>query len=186
MDERFNSSEVHVFRTYEEVESFMNVYETTNCVAFSNSKSSKGFGNFDLKDCDIWKKMIYWPDDVPVMMCGSKMLQCRHRIPCGKESKRLSTIREHTYGTRGHATIADLRDDRCPAKIYIKEVLKFPDFRAHNITRSHKEKINKQIKDAVTQDSNSVTVNKVFFCEIPHKDTHVGHSLGNVSTSVTK
>ncbi|ROT85765.1 hypothetical protein C7M84_007429 [Penaeus vannamei] len=104
-------------------------------------------------------------DGVPFITLGSKHLGCQYGVPsAGKNNKYTEWKQEqdeHSQPRRG----------QCPAKVVLREVIKFPDYRIDNNNSYEKKKFSKMLRDDLTL--GAARLQRRIYVELPTAEAHV-------------
>ncbi|KAG7171727.1 Zinc finger protein 26-like 12 [Homarus americanus] len=162
----------------EEATRQVSLYEekTGTRFGFQREDANFGTGTLNNEDCRIqWEenekyqgeRLVF--DGVPFVVLGTRHLGCQYGIRNAvKKDKYIEWRKEHV----GHNSPP--RRGSCPAKVILKEVIKFPDYKIDANTNYEKKKWSKVIRDDLVM--GTAHPQQRIYVELPDSEAHV-HSV---------
>nr|XP_045593393.1 zinc finger protein 37-like [Procambarus clarkii] len=142
--------------------------------SFLRADANFGRATWNNEDCRIqWEESEKYPegerltfDGVPFVVLGTKHLGCQFgvRNPC-KKDKYLEWRKDQCE------QISPPRRGSCPAKVVLKEVIKFPDYRIDSNTNYERKKWSKMIRDDLLL--GNARPQQRIYVQLPNSDAHV-------------
>ncbi|XP_047469997.1 zinc finger and BTB domain-containing protein 17-like isoform X1 [Penaeus chinensis] len=111
----------------------------------------------------VGERLVF--DGVPFIILGSKHLGCQYGVPNpGKNNK-------YTEWKQEQDEPSQPRRGQCPAKVVLREVIKFPDYRIDNNNSYEKKKFSKMLRDDLTL--GAARLQRRIYVELPTAEAHV-------------
>nr|XP_047126230.1 uncharacterized protein LOC105847011 [Hydra vulgaris] len=80
----------------------------------------------------LWEDYVIQYSGIPHMVVGHKILDCHHgfdrNISAKNSYKKNAKMDDHSF-QKNYVILQDTKKFMCPAKIVIREILQFPDFK---------------------------------------------------------
>ncbi|XP_072027640.1 uncharacterized protein [Amphiura filiformis] len=188
-----------VFGSEEEVNQAIKQYEEDTIAHFVVGQKLKGFTSTELQVRRLcWYlnssnevKVPY--DGVPFSYAGKLVMRCHHGPDkCKKQKvKYMETrMREEAAGTRKYGKArtrkTPLKKVDCPAKISIKKVVKFPEFKLQSgkETEFGKKMASKAVMEALQKEPNGVKKEVRYYVMFAAITDHKNHEMGELAAKV--
>nr|XP_047127050.1 uncharacterized protein LOC105844598 [Hydra vulgaris] len=187
-----------VFDTLQNAEDSIIKYEMQTSSKFSTFKKDKTFSvkDFELKNHKILfedKKNKFRPSQqimfsgVPFIIVGSKHLDCTHGVNHtisrkmrnqAEKLKAKDTVNSATMYAKSRFLSQDTKKMNCPAKITIRDVVYFPDFKAEANTERRKRTVAEKLKEDWSNKKETFNFDRKIVVNFPLEDEHKGHLVG--------
>ena len=177
-----------LLNTLDETLTLIKEHETKNEVKFSAVCASTNFGNTGTLERN---HKIYWMDTgMPYMILGRKELDCefgvdRH-LPRKIKRRREKEARiesGYAYPRSMYTLSKETKKLGCRAKIQMKELVEFPDFKLEPEGKNWRRKrTSGKIKKELNKDVSTVKQIRKFLVIIPDVTQHEGHSTAEIPT----
>ena len=191
VDKKFNSRYVS---TFEEARKVIEAHEILTGTKYVIWRGLAGFGNASPQ---IKGRRILWQemrkstdqmrhgierDNIPFIVCGEIIYDCVHGNDNHKSwkslyAKRLKEKEEKGTPIKSRKRIASSKKVGCPARIYLKEVIKFPDHSSPKFTEFHKKGTAKRLRSDVESGKNVNFEKRIYVC-LPSIEEHKYHPIG--------
>lgn len=125
-------------------------------------------------------------DGVPFMVCGEIIYDCVHGNDTHKSwkslyAKRIKEQEEKGTPIKTRKRISISKKVGCPARIYLKEVIRYPDYRLPKFTEFHKKETSKRLRNDIDSAKN-VAFERRIYISLPSVDEHKFHLInGNMA-----
>lgn len=176
-------------KALQEIQSFQRETGTYFCQAWSHIKESlhpeikpgahKIFWN-DGENSRVKKCQLDF-DGIPYIVLGSRIYDCQYGVDRNLNHKRrykeAQMKGDNIFRKRYHRIQATKKQD-CPAQIYLREIVKFPDFRIISNTEYYRRKSSARVQNALK--SGNVCGEKRTYVHFPYISDHKNHSLEEV------
>ncbi|KAK3881671.1 hypothetical protein Pcinc_013891 [Petrolisthes cinctipes] len=142
--------------TLDEATDKVNQHEEDTDTNYGLLRSDLHFGstNWNKEDCRIqWEEVDKYHgerldfDGVPFIVLGSKYLGCQHGVRNTVKNSKYAEWRKK----EGEEPLA--RKGSCPARIILKEVIKFPNYKIDSNTNYEKKKWSKVVRDDIRKET---------------------------------
>nr|XP_045594154.1 uncharacterized protein LOC123755474 [Procambarus clarkii] len=181
----FNSYE----KALQEINAFQRNTGTFFCQAWSHIKESnhsdvkpgahKIFWN-DGENSRIKKCHLEF-DGLPYIVLGSRIYDCQYGVDRNLNHKRRykeSQMKgENLFKKRYHRVPGTKKQD-CPAQIYLREIIKFPNFRITSNTEYYRKKASSQVQNAI-KEKNACGERRTYV-HFPYMIDHKNHSVAEI------
>jgi len=129
-------------------------------------------------------------DGVPFMVCGEIIYDCVHGNDTHKSWKTLYAKRIKEQEDKGtpvktRKRISLSKKVGCPARIYLKEVIRFPDYKPPKFTEFHKKETSKRLRKDIDS-GNDVRFERRVYISLPTVDEHKFHLIGGNMAEVSQ
>ncbi|XP_042891946.1 piggyBac transposable element-derived protein 4-like isoform X3 [Penaeus japonicus] len=104
-------------------------------------------------------------DGIPFIILGSKLLGCQYGVPNQGKNGR------YTEWKQEQEEPSHPRRGQCPAKVVLREVIKFPDYKIDNNNSYEKKKFSKMLRDDLTL--GAARSQRRIYVELPASEAHV-------------
>ncbi|XP_064118125.1 uncharacterized protein LOC135223552 isoform X2 [Macrobrachium nipponense] len=167
------------------VSTLLRKHEENTSTRYSLIRSDPNFGNstWNNEDCRIqWEegekivgeRLMF--DGVPFFVLGTRYLGCQF----GNESdQKMSIYLDLKDSPSGQC---EAKREKCPAKIILKEVIKFPHYKIESNTNYEKKKWSKLVRDDLCK--GTAKTERRIYVELPKSDAHV-HTITWKTSGVT-
>ncbi|XP_033106742.1 uncharacterized protein LOC117108728 [Anneissia japonica] len=184
-----------VVDTLEQATAIVKDYEERTLSKFISLSCPKDFGKSDAA-LNIEAKKIYWDNSytkeetgsTPYIIVSQKQLECQYgkdrdeakkaKLKAGKETKEDCVA--HISGRGRPSKKVD-----CPAKLVIRDLVYFTDFKIKDDTKYRKERKSKELKVAF-KNKQAVRISRHFFINLPSTKDHRNHEFGQIASPPTK
>ncbi|XP_042212411.1 uncharacterized protein LOC121859559 isoform X1 [Homarus americanus] len=117
-------------------------------------------------------------DGVPYILNGTKVLECQYGVNRSAYQKKLNSAKRKQESLQrekypqGHVS----KKVDCPAKIFLKDVIKFPDFKVQVDSRQEK-KIKSNLLRLALKDGRAQGERRIYI-QLPKESDHCAHDMG--------
>ncbi|XP_065679155.1 uncharacterized protein LOC136093891 isoform X2 [Hydra vulgaris] len=124
---------------------------------------------------------------VPFIIVGSKHLDCTHGVNHtisrkmrhqAEKLKAKDTVNSATMYAKSRFLSQDTKKMNCPAKITIRDVVYFPDFKAEANTECRKRTVAEKLKEDWSNKKETFNFDRKIVITFPLEDEHKGHLVG--------
>ena len=126
-------------------------------------------------------------DGNPFIIIGQKSLDCIHGVD-HKVSRKKKVLTKRVEDNKNPDSMMTFQKSRflnqdskkmnCSAKIVIRDVVKFMNFKAEGDKKYHKQKVKTSLKKAWVSDKENVKFERFFLVQFPTEDCHSDHFKG--------
>nr|XP_047143409.1 uncharacterized protein LOC124805828 isoform X3 [Hydra vulgaris] len=135
----------------------------------------------------LWEDYAIQYSGIPHMVVGHKILDCHHGFDRNisaknsyKKKKKNAKMDDHSF-QKNYVILQDTKKFLCPAKIVMREILQFPDFKIPKHSAWHKKKASKLLKEKLKLSClNEVPYIRKVVVAIDDLSCHDKHPIGKV------
>ena len=129
-------------------------------------------------------------DGVPFMVCGEIIYDCVHGNDTHKSwktlyAKRVKEQEDNGTPVKTRKRISLSKKVGCPARIYLKEVIRFPDYMPPKFTEFHKKETSRRLRKDIDSENN-VRFERRVYISLPTIDEHKYHFIGGNMAEVSQ
>ena len=129
-------------------------------------------------------------DGVPFMVCGEIIYDCVHGNDMHKSWKSLYAKRIKEQEDKGtpiktRKRLSLSKKVGCPARIYLKEVIRFPDYMPPKFTEFHKKETSKKLRKDIDSEKDVMFERRIYI-SLPTVDEHKFHLIGGNMAEVSQ
>nr|XP_039273182.1 uncharacterized protein LOC120347326 isoform X2 [Styela clava] len=168
-------------------------YEEHTTSKFVISKQNKNFGKevgpIHLNSRILWEDIANAKaagyrlqfDGIPFMVVGHKILDCHHgsdRHVAAKAKYKAQREADEIQCKKRKMVARDSKKVGCTARIRMREILKFPDHKIAEDSRTNRLQSSKQLKKDIAEKEKIVEYERRIYIELPDETDHCNHSIG--------
>lgn len=188
--------------TLDEARKVIEAHEILTGTKYVLWRGLSGFGNSSPKSKGrriLWQEMRKSSDPmrhgierdgVPFMVCGEIIYDCVHGNDTHKSwkslyAKRIKEQEEKGTPIKTRKRLSISKKVGCPARIYLKEVIRFPDHKPPKFTEFHKKETSKRLRNDIDS-GKDVRFERRIYISLPTVDEHQFHLIGGNMAEVSQ
>ncbi|XP_066927371.1 uncharacterized protein [Clytia hemisphaerica] len=184
--------EYFVTTTFDEMLQILQDYFDRTATKFVVQKRTKDFGLKD-ENFDLMKHRIQWEDTktqsnqseysflpfdgVPHITVGHYVMHCQFGSDHNALQKEKKKLLREKDAKKTRNVKNPTKKCGCPAKINIKQVIKFPEFKVNKKTERRKRSCAGLLKEQYQRDKSKITTEMFFMGRLPVMEEHKFHEL---------
>nr|XP_047141068.1 uncharacterized protein LOC105849056 [Hydra vulgaris] len=179
---------VYHCKSHEEALHCIKKYELRTTTRFVVYYANKNFGNTDTITTNhsvLWEDSAIPYSGIPYIVISNKVLDCHHGFDRNvskkndyKKNKKRHDMDDHCF-QKNYLILQDSKKFMCPAKIAMKEIIHFPDFKISEKTEWRKKNASKLLRQKIkTSPLNEIQHTRTIVVSIDDLSCHDKHPVG--------
>nr|XP_047133456.1 uncharacterized protein LOC124811602 isoform X2 [Hydra vulgaris] len=178
---------VYHCKSHEEALHCIKKYELRTTTRFVVYYANKNFGNTDTITSNhsvLWEDSAIPYSGIPYIVISNKVLDCHHGFDRNvkkndyKKNKKRHDMDDHCF-QKNYLILQDSKKFMCPAKIAMKEIIHFPDFKISEKTEWRKKNASKLLRQKIkTSPLNEIQHTRTIVVSIDDLSCHDKHPVG--------
>ncbi|XP_076035830.1 uncharacterized protein LOC143021893 isoform X2 [Oratosquilla oratoria] len=129
-------------------------------------------------------------DGIPYILLGTKIMECQHGVDRNVTQKMRYRVRKeetYPYNTKRRQVTPISKKLDCPAKIVLKDVVKFPAYRIERNFDSFRKQASRKLREDIFRGRAQSTSERRIYIQLPSEEDHTNHVLGeNINSIICK